>query len=80
MGVDETRENGLSAEINLLAEAGCKAEDFIIGTDCEDPATADRQRLRTRHLVIHGPHVAVVKDEIGFDAGEGKQRECPHAV
>src|SRR5579872_1057809 len=73
VSVDEAGENGLSAKINFPAESGGKVQDFRIGADSENPATADGNRLSAGKLVVYGPDVAVIQNQFGFDAREREQ-------
>ena len=49
-GITETGQDRLPAEIEFACPGGRKGENFVVRADREEPAAADRDRLRARFL------------------------------
>ena len=80
MGIDEPRKYAPSTKINFLAQPGREAQHFVIRADRENTTSADGQCLRAGNSVIHGPDVAIVKDQLRFHSRNRRHREGSQAI
>ena len=80
VGIDESRKNSLSTQIDLFAQAGREAQHFVVGAHRENTTAADGHRLGAWQVVVHGPDVAVIKNQFGFDASNREQSKRAHTI
>jgi len=70
--VNETGQNGLAAEINLLRIAGSERKDFLVRSDRQKSVVGNGNGLRPRLARVHRPEIAVVEDKLGLRPLQGK--------
>ena len=75
VGVDETREHGLYAEIHL-SNAGCgEIQDIGVFSNGKEPAARNSHRFLGWLGRIHRHHMAVVEDQVRLFLFEREKRE-----
>ena len=68
MRVDESGNDGLAAEVDLLRPGTSQRLDLVVAAEGKETSIRDRNRQRARVAVVDRDEVAVVEDEL---------RRCP---
>ena len=65
MGIDQTRDDGPSLEIDDTRARACELSDIRVPADSENPAVAYCQCFVCRKLFVDGENPAVQENRIG---------------
>jgi hypothetical protein len=75
MSVDEPGDNCATGEVHFRS-AGCRQRrNFFIGTNSQEAAVGDSDRLGTRLRRIHGQNVCVQQNKLGLALTQRQQRQ-----
>ena len=74
MGVDESRDNRFSAEIDALRVRSCEAANILVGSDSDKSAARDGHCLGVGTRAVRSVDISVPENKVRFDRCSTRQR------